>query len=487
MARRLSIAYVSAQLPSYLAAEHRVVERSTSGLRALAEELDVDLVLDAPVVVTRADAERAADAAEAAGADLVLLQCSTFAMGDVVLPFVGRPFRLGLWAADEPVREGPIPLNAFVAMHLHAGVVRSLGVGPRAFGGTSRARTKWFVGTGGHPWFAPRLRVTVAALRGVKAIERARIGLVGGLAPTFYNLASDANALRARFGVETIEHEVREVIAAARVQDAAAVDALVDRLRDAARQRVEVGLADLRTSAAVALALRELARRQRYDALAVSDWPVFQAELGIHPGLAFSWVDEADGLPVASEGDVLGALSMLLARGLSGEGAMLLDMNDVDLHADALLMWHCGGSPLSFADDDGVRWTQHTTLGRRERGDTLRGAVADLRFRPGPATILRLGRDGRELFAVDAEVVAHPARGFDGSRGWLSRFADPGGRRSVADVVVTVVGGGVEHHFALAAGHRTVAAREAAAWLGVGLTPWIRYGDGMEPDPRAPA
>ena len=475
MARRLSIAYVSAQLPSYLAAEHGVVERSVADLRQLSHELDVDLVADVPVVTTRADAEVAAAACEAAGADLVLLQCSTFAMGDVVLPFVDRSFRLGLWAADEPVREGPIPLNAFVAMHLHAGIVRTLG-------STPSARCKWFVGTGEHPWFAPRLRVTVAALRGVRAVEGARIGVVGGLAPTFHSLASDTKHLRARFGVETVEHEVRELIHMARGQASSAVDALLDELRGAARQRVEVDHDDMRTSAAVALALRELAQRNGYDALAVSDWPAFQSELGIHPGLAFSWVDEADGVPIASEGDVLGALSMLLARGLTGHGAMLLDMNDVDLEADAVLMWHCGGSPLSFADDDGVRWTNHTTLGRPERGDTPRGAVADLVFRRGPATLIRLGRDGRELFAADAEVVAHPSRGFDGSRGWLSRFADPDGRYSVADVVATVVGGGVEHHVVLADGHVTVAAREAAAWLGVRLTPWRRYADGLTPD-----
>jgi len=472
--RRLSIAYVSAQLPSYLASEHEVVLRSLAALRALAAELDVDLVDDLPVVTDRRDAERAADAAAAAGADLVLLQCSTFAMGDVVLPFVDRPFRLGLWAADEPVRSGPIPLNAFVAMHLHAGVVRALGPAPRA-------RAKWFVGLGDHPWFAPRLRATVAALRGVHAVSGARIGLVGGVAPTFFNVASDAGALRARFGVEVVDHEVREVVAAARAQPPAEVDALVAELRAAARGRVEVDAGDLRGSAAVALALRGLAARAGYRALAVSDWPVFQAELGLHPGMAFSWLDEADGLPIASEGDVLGALSMLLARGLSGAGAMLLDMNDVDLDADALLMWHCGGSPLNFADGEGVRWTNHTTLGRKTPGARPRGAVADLRFRHGPATVLRLGRDGRELFAVDAEVVAHPTAGFDGSRGWLSGFRDPDGPRTVGDVVATVVGGGVEHHFALAEGHVAGPAREAAAWLGVGLTPWIPYRDHLEP------
>lgn len=466
---RPKIAYVSAQLPSYLAAEHRVVERSLEALHEQGAALGFDVVDAWQPVFMRAEAEVVAAEAASAGVDLVLLQCSSFAMGDVVAPFARGPFRLGLWAVEEPRRDGPIPLNGFVAMHLHAGILAGASAGEgRPF--------KWFFGLTGHPWFGPRLAVTVAALRAAKALAGARIGFVGGVAPSFWSLAVDERALRRRLGVEVVARDLDEVIARARAAAPAKVERALSEMRAAVRG-VSAPEDDLRQSAAVYLALRDVATEDECDALAVSDWPRFQETLGIHPGAAFSWLDEADGVPVAAEGDVLGALTMRFANVLAEGPAMLLDMNDVDLLADAIMMWHCGGSPLAFADADGARWDAHTTLGRKQPGAVPRGAVADLRFRYGPTTLLRLRDNGGELFAMDAEVVPHPTPGFDGSRGWVGRFRDANGPCSAADVVQTMLSHGVEHHVILADGAVAPAAREAAAWLGMRHTTTIWYRD----------
>ncbi|CAN5681014.1 L-fucose isomerase-like protein [soil metagenome] len=466
---RPKIAYVSAQLPSYLAAEHRVVERSEQALDRLALALDFERVGEWPCVTSRAGAEVVAREAEELGVDMVLLQCSSFAMGDVVAPFGDGRYRLGLWAIEEPRREGPIALNGFVAMHLHAGVLTSAAVGaPRPY--------KWFFGLDDHPWLRDRLAVTVAALRGIRALREARIASIGGVAPSFWSLAVDERALRARLGVQIDVHDLGDVIVRARSVAADEVDRVVDDLRRAVRS-VGAPDDDMRLGAATYVALREVALEGGYDALAVSDWPLFQETLGIHPGMAFSWLDEHDGIPVASEGDVMGGLSMRFAGALATGPAMLLDMNDVDLAADAIIMWHCGGSPLGFADARGATWDVHSTLGRKQPGAVPRGAVADLRFRHGPVSLLRLRSDGAELFALDAEVVAHPTAGFDGSRGWVSAFRDADGPRSAADVVSTVLSLGVEHHIVLSDGAVAPAAREAAAWLGMRLTPTVPYRD----------
>jgi hypothetical protein len=120
---RPKIAYVSAHLPSYLADEHAVVDRSLEALAALAQELDFELLADWKPVVTHDQASEVADEAEAQGADLVLLQSSSFAMGDTVLPFARRKYSLGLWATEEPTHEGPIALNSLVSTNIHAGIL----------------------------------------------------------------------------------------------------------------------------------------------------------------------------------------------------------------------------------------------------------------------------------------------------------------------------------------------------------------------------
>ena len=126
---------------------------------------------------------------------------------------------------------------------------------------------------------------------------------------------------------------------------------------------------------------------------------------------AFTWLEEIDDLPVASEGDALGAVTQIVARALSGRVGYLLDMTEPDLDAGQLLMWHGGGGPLYLADDAGARWVNHPMIGRGTEQGPIYGAIADLVFRDGPVTVFRVARDAGALFEMTAEVApARPVR-----------------------------------------------------------------------------
>lgn len=467
---KLKLAYVGTHLPSYMADEFDIFSKSIGGLKTLANTLEFELTATHTHVVTRQKAKEIANALEAEGIDFVMLQNATFAMGDVILEFVGRSFKLGLWTTEEPVQEGPIPLNNFVSMNLNAGILTR-------YLKDKKFPFKWFYGDTKHAWFKPRLAVTVQALRAIKRLEKARVALIGGVAPTFYNLAFDERALLSTLGTEVVSHELSEMIARVHKVSDSKIDDAFEAM--SAAGKVEILERDLRISAAIYVAMLEFAKEYHYDALAVSDWPVFQSELQIHPGMAFSWLDHNDGIPVSSEGDVLGALSMLLMNEINGDKSMLLDMNDVDKERDAVLMWHCGGSPLNFANSEGASWKNHSTLGRKT-DDPPMGAVAELIFEPGPATIVRLSDDGKQLFAVEAEIIASPHRGYDGSRGWLSHFKQEGQSLSLADLVNTIMVEGIEHHFILGKGHHAAALHEVAAWLDINLIQKHPYQDYMQ-------
>jgi len=133
-------------------------------------------------------------------------------------------------------------------------------------------------------------------------------------------------------------------------------------------------------------------RKPQFRHLAVSDWAAFQANPGMHPGSAFSWLEEVDHIPVASEGDVLGALTQLLARALSGRLGCLLDITEPDLDTGRLLMWY-GGGPLYMADDKGAAWINHPMMGREVVDSPKFGGVADFVFQPGSHAIFRIDRD----------------------------------------------------------------------------------------------
>lgn len=482
------VGYVPAWLPSYEAQRHRVVERSYEVLRRQVDEAGGRLVtIDAPVE----DGAGARDAAAAmieADADLVVVQCASFAMGDVARPFLEARLRTFLWAPAEPRRHGPIPLNGFVAMHLHAGVARTSPA-------TRSTPYKWAFGDEGDPTFLPRLQVTLAAVRALHAARGATIVRVGEVAPTFDNVACDPEALRRWTGADVVHRGLEPILErTAQLRDAgpdsADGRAVADAVRvayDVVGGRVDLDAEAVRASVAAYVALRECAWRENADALAVRDWPEYQSRLGIHPGMACSLLDHVDAVPVAAEGDVGGALSMIVGRAVSRDEAYLLDVNDVDPQNDRILTWHCGGSPLGLALPGTARWTPHTTLARGDA--TPVGAVADLSFRPGPVTLCRVGRDGATWFAVDGEVAAGGSggapTGFDGTRGWVGRFHDVE-PRSALDVVDTLVHDGIEHHLVLTPGHHAASLREAAVWAHARPTALRRYDVAMAPPPYEP-
>ena len=463
----LKVAYVATHLESYLAEESGVFARSIAGLEQLSESLSFDLALVETHLTTRQDARRVAEKCIDQAIDFVLLQNASFTMGDLMLEFVDRPFKLGIWATEEASRAGAIPLNNFVSMNLQAGIAT------RYLKGRNPA-VKWFYGYPEHPWFRTRLEPTLAALSAIKRLSRAKVGLIGGLAPTFYNVQFDERSLGQTVGTEVGHHELAELFALVYQQPESAIQQAATAMREAASNHSEITERDLKTSAGIYLALKEFATTNGYDALAVSDWPAFQSELKIHPGMAFSYLDEFNLIPVASEGDVLGAVSMLMLNELNDDKSLLLDMNDLDLERDAVLMWHCGGSPLSFADDNGVTWRNHSTLGRKSAAPPM-GAVADYTFAKGSATILRLSDDAKKLFVLGAEVINSPYAGFDGSRGWLSNFRWGAKPLGLADVVNTIMVEGIEHHFVLGKGNHSEAAFEVAAWLDLTMIEPIPY------------
>lgn len=469
----LTVALLRAGLPSYFPDRHGVWSRAEAALASLCAGEGAQLVVLPGIPVDARQTTTALDHATREGADFILCLHGGFTMGDVARTIAASPFRAGFWAVPEPVQDGDIQLNGFVSLNMSLSIARSVR--------NLRARpVQWYHGDPDSPALQQRLRTTLRALTAARALEGARIGVVGGLAMTFYNMEVSTSALRRRLGVEVASHDIHELTARMTAQPADRVAAELAAMAGAARVD-GVSRAQMDLTARAVLGLRDMAQAGGYDALAVSDWPALQADPGMHPGAAFSWLETADNLPVASEGDVLGAVTQLVARALNRQGdgqgrtGALLDMTEPDHATGQLLMWHGGGGPLHLADMAGARWINHPMIGRGTPQGACFGAIADFVFAPGPASVFRIARDGGALFAMTAQIVARTPTGFAGCRGWLEGFrigADPAG---LGDVVATVMAHGIEHHFVLIPGDHAPALAEFGAWTG--MTPL-----GMRPD-----
>ncbi len=468
--KKLRIGLAGAFFPNFDALKLGVYQRSKEHLHALAHSLDFELVAVEEGVKSQDEASRAARQLEAAGVDFLLIQASSFSLGDVVLPLVDVDVPLGLWFLPEPSFEGEIPLNSLTGFNLFASIIR-LHLQER------RLPFKWFFGEAASPRFRRRLEITVRAMAALTRLSKTKIGLIGGAAPTFLNLDYDASSIAQRLGVQIEQHAMEDVFH--RV-DSYTDSQVAEVVGSMTARAAEVQVTDewMARTGRVYLALRDLAGEGDYSALGVRCWPEFQSELGgIGPCAAISWLNET-GLPASCEGDVPGAISMLAAYHVSQAPVTMTDLVALAEEEGLVHMWHCGPSPVSWADEAGQSLTYHPTLDRASPPEAPKSGVSsDLVFAPGPVTILRFSQAADKLLLMSADVVEGPSRGYAGSRGWLRDLHMNGQPVSIADLIETIAYYGLEHHYPLARGDWTDTFRELAAWTGINILERIPYRD----------
>lgn len=453
------IALLRANLPRYFPEKHRVWERCETALGALCDTLGISLFVPDGVASNAAEARGMLDACAAEGVDFALLLHGGFTMGDVAREVAASPLPLGVWSVPEPVRTGDVQLNNFVSLNMTLSIARQMR-------DRHRMPVTWYHGAPEESALIARLTTTLKAIRAKVALCGARIGLVGGLAPTFYNMEVSEAALFSRLCVTLEERPMGELQARMVAIDPARAAAEVAAMAAAATVQ---GVSDdqMELTARCALALRDLASDGGFDALAVSDWPDLQAEPGMHPGSAFSWLEEVDGLACTSEGDVLGAVTQLAVASITGRPGAILDMTEPDLSSGRVLMWHGGGGPLYMADSEGAAWVNHPMIGRETPEGPTFGGVADFVFAPGPMSVVRIARNAAATFAMETDVVAQDPSGFTGCRGWMENFAMGGEALGLRDLVATIMAHGIEHHFVAVPGRHGASFGELGAWCGM--------------------
>jgi L-fucose isomerase-like protein len=467
---KLRVGFVGTSIGSYYASEYRQRERAIEGLTRLAQQLDFELVAVRDEINSIEAAENAAQHLRDQQVDFLLLQTSACSMGDQLPPLARSAPRLGLWATPDPEREGGVKLHSFVSMSHFASILkRHLHQENIPF--------KWFYGHVETEEFQRRFGITVRALTAVKNMERARIGWIGGLVPGFTNMQFDQQRLRQRLGASILSHEMAELVERAKAYDPEPVAKTVREIKGAAAAVTVSEDSAFDRATRLYLAMRDLIGEFDYDALAVACWSEIQTLYRIAPCMAYSWLGSEDGIAVACEGDVLGALSMYLLNVLTQRAgsATLLDMAALDPETESILLWHCGVTPRHFANSDGIKWVDHTTIGRKT--DMKYGVAGDLVFAPQPTTITYISENGATLLVLDANVVERPTKGFDGTRGWFAEFRLNQTPISQRDLVNTLTVTGHEHHYAVGQGNVSSELLEFAAWKHMNVVNPIPYAD----------
>lgn len=172
------------------------------------------------------------------------------------------------------------------------------------------------------------------------------------------------------------------------------------------REHMEVGIKDeeLENVAALKIAMNKLVQKYGCNAVAIQCWNALQSELGIMPCAANSLLND-EGIPVACETDIHGAITSLLAEA-AGMGTTRSFFADWTIrHPDVKngeLLQHCGPWPISLAKEK----PQLTYPLAFDYPGSLTAEI-----RPGEVTLCRFDGDNGEY-----SLLLGTAKGIDGPK-----------------------------------------------------------------------
>ena len=402
-------------------------QQAQAQLKALS---GVELCAIEKLVVEPTDTQAAIAALQADAIDALVIVNGTFALGGLAQSFA-QVFAVPilLWAWPEPTEQtGKLRLNSLVGAHLNASNLYKLGHRP----------TTLYAPPDSLPAvYAVAQFANVAGL--ARDLRHLRVGLIGGHAPGFDNLAVNKLALRQSLGVEVVEVGLPTLIARAQSVDKEHLRMARVEMLEIFNDVSEVTYVQSELYAALTLALSELAKAESFDALALKCWGDLAEQYGIAGCGVVARLNDS-GVTVGCEGDVLGAVTLLIAQRLCGIPAFLTDLVSVEREANTAFCWHIGCAPLCLAHPHKPKHLHSHFAGGK-------GLTASFPLKPGRVTILRLGDDGRNLRMIAAIGTALETE--LGVRGTVARVQFDNDAGKFLDELLT---NGWEHHIALAYG-----------------------------------
>ena len=290
---------------------------------------------------------------------------------------------------------------------------------------------------------SPDLAMDSAGQREVDDVRRrlaeSTIGIVGERPAGFEPCDYDPTRLAEVTGVVADPVSLPPFFARARQASDADVAAL--------RAEVAVDLRGLDTldqsaldqSLRLNLGLSSLVDERGWSAVATRCWPECFTEFGAAACTPQALLADA-GVPACCEADAYGSVTGLVLQWLTGSPSFVADLVELDLDEGTGVFWHCGLAPLSLADPEAVATA---TVHSNRRKPLLN----EFPLKPGRVTLARFSQSAGEdrLVIGGGEMLREPLA-FAGTAGVL-QFDRP-----AADVLATVMGEGLEHHYGIGYG-----------------------------------
>lgn len=265
-------------------------------------------------------------------------------------------------------------------------------------------------------------------------LRRARIGMAGQHVRGMTHVGVNEMALKKTFGCRVVPVDTVGLLKNSRAVDTNRKKAIWENVRkNAARSSVsdEAGW----DSAGVYLAIKQTVAEENLSAMAFGCYPDF---MGCACLAASLLADE--GVPIACEGDVNGALGMLILQHLTGQPTLNTDWLD-PLPDGSVVFSHCGSSSYSLAADK-----ENITFAKVRLAN--QGVCSLFPAKTGPVTLVSILPKGNGYQMAVLEGEALPTDMVFPGNPLRVKF-----NASVGDVIDWIFSEGIGHHWMAGYGH----------------------------------
>ncbi len=283
-----------------------------------------------------------------------------------------------------------------------------------------------------------------------RRLRRARIGIAGSRVGGMTHTAPSEFMLKRALGPRVVPLDLPGLLRrAGDTADETSRRLWEDVLRRAGHSRVPE--ADGLSSMAMYAAVREVVQEHGLDALTIGCYPDLMGRVCLTASLL---ADE--GVPLACEGDVNGAVGQLILQLLTGQPTHNTDWLN-PLEDDSVVFTHCGSGSFSLAH----RPEEITLSDVRLMGQ---GACALFTARPGPVTLLSLNAlpGGYQCALLEGEAL--PTEMVFPGNPVRVRF-----EQKTSDLIDWIHREGIGHHWMIGYGHVGEAVRDWASCAGAGV------------------
>jgi len=328
---------------------------------------------------------------EEAGVDALALLQTTMADGRMA-PALAQiwPHPPVFWATPEKQEGDMISSCSLVGTHLWASSFRQMGRSFDVVNGDPEDSTT-----------LDNLGVSVRSVAVIRKLRSARVGVIGGQAPGFANMAADPFTMRRDLGPQLQTYSLIEFGNVLKGLSEEAVAADVDKAKELGFEYKDASEADLPMASRLYLAMRQFLDEENLDALGVRCWPEMPNTFGQWPYLGMARLAD-EGRAIACEGDADGAIGALIGEMFGMGQCYLSDWLEHD--DEAITLWHVGAMPPSLSPPKGEPGAPKLAKHFNNKKPT----VLESELKTGmPLTLFRLWRcDGEyHLTSCDAESV----------------------------------------------------------------------------------